>query len=81
VTLNVLFFAQARDRAGISRIALELPAGSRVADALRAVREKYPALEPLWPHLAVALNGELAPADTMLSEGVELALLPPVSGG
>jgi molybdopterin synthase catalytic subunit len=81
VTLNVLFFAQARDRAGRSRLVLDLPAGSRVADAVRTLRESFPALEPLWPHLAIALDGRLAPGDAPLAEGAELALLPPVSGG
>lgn len=81
MTLSVLFFAQARERAGRSRLVLELPDGSRVADAIRAVRQACPDLEPLWPHLAVAVDGRLAPGDAPLVEGGELALLPPVSGG
>ena len=81
MTLTVLFFAQARDRAGCSRRALELPDGSRVADALAALRAAHPGLEPLVPHLAVAVNGELSAADAAIPAGAELALLPPVSGG
>jgi len=81
LTLKVLFFAQARDRAGCAERALELPDGSRVADALAALRAAHPALEPLVPHLAVAVNGELAAADTAIPMDAELALLPPVSGG
>ena len=60
MTLTVLFFAQARDRAGCASRALQLPEGSRVADALVALQAAHPALEPLVPHLAVAINGELA---------------------
>jgi molybdopterin synthase catalytic subunit len=81
LNLTVLFFAQARDRAGVAERALELPAGARVADALAALRVAHPALEPLVPHLAVAVNGELSPPETPLRDGAELALLPPVSGG
>ena len=81
MTLTVLFFAQARDRTGCARCALELPDGSHVADALAALRAAHPQLEPLLPHLAVAVNGELAPAHTTIPAGAELALLPPVSGG
>ncbi len=81
MTLTVLFFAQARDRAGCARAAIELPEGSRVADALAALQSAHPALEPLVPHLAVALNGVLARADAAIPHGAELALLPPVSGG
>ena len=79
--ITVLLFAQARDRAGHSRIELALPAGSSVATALETVRREHPALEPLWPHLAVALDGALAPGDVPLRDGAEVALLPPVSGG
>lgn len=81
MTVNVLFFAQARERAGRSRATLELPDGSRVADALAAIRSAHPALDPLWPHLAIALDGHLAAGDAPLTAGAELALLPPVSGG
>ncbi|HEY2954691.1 MAG TPA: MoaD/ThiS family protein [Candidatus Eisenbacteria bacterium] len=79
--IKVLYFAQARERAGRPSAPLELPEGSRVADALTAIRRSTPALDPLWPHLAVAVDGALAPADQALREGAELALLPPVSGG
>lgn len=79
--LQVLFFAQARERAGCAEAPLELPAGSRVRDALRLLGERHPALEPLRAHLAVAVNGTLARADDAIPDGAELALLPPVSGG
>jgi len=81
VNVTVLFFAQARERAGRPSLALELPEGSRVADALAAVGRAHPGLEPLWPHLAVAVDGQLSGADAPLRAGAELALLPPVSGG
>jgi len=81
LTLTVLFFAQARDRAGCARRSLELPEGSRVADALAALRAAHPALEPLVPHLAIAVNGELVTSHAAIPSGAELALLPPVSGG
>lgn len=35
----------------------------------------------MWRSLAVAVNREYAPVDTVLREGDEVALLPPVSGG
>jgi MoaE-MoaD fusion protein len=42
---------------------------------------RYPTLGELWPRLAVAVDGELAEEEALLSEGAEVALLPPVSGG
>ena len=77
----MLFFAQARERAGRSSAELELPEQSRVSDALEAIGREHPSLRALWPHLAVAVDGELAPPDARLGPGAELALLPPVSGG
>ena len=80
--VTVLFFAQARERAERDSLRLELPEGSRVADALAAIRRAHPRLDPLWPHLAVAVDGRLSTGDaTLLRDGAELALLPPVSGG
>lgn len=81
MTITVLLFAQARERAGARALALELPEGSRVADALEAAVRARPALAPLVPHLAVALDGVLVRGDTTLTPGGEVALLPPVSGG
>ena len=81
MTLSVLLFAHTRERVGRSHLTLELPSGSRVSDAVAALRRAHPALEPLWPHLAIALNGEITRLDAPLPDGAELALLPPVSGG
>lgn len=79
--VQVRLFAQARERVGSGSAALELPAGSRVSDALAALERVHPALAELGPHLAVAVDGTLARAGDPLSDGCELALLPPVSGG
>ena len=81
IRVAVLLFAQARERAGAGRLELELPAGSRVDTAIAELQRLHPALEPLWPHLAVAVDGRLTRRDAPLAAGAELALLPPVSGG
>ena len=81
MTVSVLFFAQARDRAGCSECVLELPEDSRISDALARILGAYPGLAPLAPHLAIAMDGELVPQDTPVRAGAELAMLPPVSGG
>ena len=79
--IDVKLFAQARERVGSADAKLELPAGSRVADALASLERAYPALAELRPHLAVAVDGTLARGDDPLPGDCELALLPPVSGG
>lgn len=79
--IDVKLFAQARERVGRGSASLELPDGSRIADALTALERAYPGLAELRPHLAVAIDGSLARADDALTKDCELALLPPVSGG
>jgi molybdopterin converting factor small subunit len=79
--IEVRLFAQARERVGAGQTRVEVPAGSCVADALTVLGRAYPALAELRPHLAVAVDGVLARAGDTLSDGCELALLPPVSGG
>jgi molybdopterin converting factor small subunit len=79
--IEVKLFAQARERVGSGVARLELPAGSRIDDALDALERVHPSLAELRPHLAVALDGALAGRADVLADGSELALLPPVSGG
>ena len=79
--IEVVAFAQAREALGSGRVPLTLPAGSRIADALAALVTAHPALAPHTTHLAVAIDRRLARREQALTDGCELALLPPVSGG
>lgn len=79
--IRLLAFASAGDAVGRETAEVELPAGARVADLKDHLSSRYPELVPLWPRLAVAVEGELAGEETPLADGVEVALLPPVSGG
>lgn len=81
VKIQLLAFASAGDAVGGSRREIILPEGSTVADLRVHLNRLHPALEPLWPRLAIAVDGELAEPRTSLPDGAEVALLPPVSGG
>lgn len=74
--VTVRLFAMLRERAGAPEVVLQLPGGSRVADALEALGAVADGLP-----LVMAVNREYAPKDQVLNEGDELALIPPVSGG
>ena len=80
--VEVRLFAVFRERAGRERLALELPEGATVAEALRALGRR-PELEQLIAAMPVraALNREYVDEDARLEPGDELALIPPVSGG
>ena len=79
--ITVLYFAAARERAGVQREALEVPEGARVQEVLRRLSERHPGLAPLLPHLRVAVNQEFVDTSAEVPAGAELALIPPVSGG
>ena len=79
--LRILAFASASDALGAAESFFELAPGSSVDDLKRALLARHPALAALLPRLAVAVDGEFAGGDRELSEGAEVALLPPVSGG
>ncbi len=79
--VHLLAFASAGDALGATEMELELPEGSRVSDLRDRLDRDHPKLGPLWPRLAVAVDGQIAGPDAPLTDGVEVALLPPVSGG
>lgn len=79
--IHLLAFASAGDALGAGEMDLEMPDGSRVADLRERLDRDHPKLAPLWPRLAVAVDGRVVTPDAPLADGAEVALLPPVSGG
>ena len=79
--ITVLFFAGLKDRAGVSKISVQVAEGATVADAIKVAQA---ASETDWTVPSVimtAVNEEYADRDLKLADGDELALIPPVSGG
>jgi molybdopterin converting factor subunit 1 len=81
MTIVVRLFAAARELAGRSEAAVELPAGATVGDLRRELERQVPALAALAQRSLVAVNAEYAGEESRLSAGDEVALIPPVSGG
>jgi molybdopterin synthase catalytic subunit len=79
--IAVRLFALLREKAGTDTIALELPERASTAQALEALQGQYPVLVPYLPRVRLALQMNFLDTDTVLHEGDELALIPPVSGG
>jgi molybdopterin converting factor subunit 1 len=79
--MRVLFFARARDLAGVSGVEMAMPAGTTVGDLRRRLAADYPRLAGLLPDCAIAVDEELAGDDRGVSAAAEVAVLPPVSGG
>jgi molybdopterin converting factor subunit 1 len=81
MTITVKLFAVLRDAAGTPEVPLSLPDGATAADAGEAIASRFPAVAPRLRAVAYAVNRNYAPAATVLKDGDELALIPPVSGG
>ena len=79
--IKIKLFAILRDRAGVSELELELPSNATAASAGATLITRLPALQSAMGSVAYAVNREYAPATTVLNDGDELALIPPVSGG
>ncbi|HAI21228.1 MAG TPA: molybdopterin converting factor [Clostridiales bacterium UBA8153] len=74
-------FASLADAACVRELRLELPAGS-TGHALKAeLARLYPALGRLAAGSVLAINRAYSGDGTVLVEGDEVALIPPVSGG
>jgi MoaE-MoaD fusion protein len=81
ITVRVLFFGAACDAAGQREIDFPLPQETKSADAFERIIDAYPALRRFGRSLLFAVNEEYSAADRIISNGDELAVFPPVSGG
>ncbi|XP_003373083.1 molybdopterin converting factor, subunits 1/2 [Trichinella spiralis] len=89
--VQILFFAQARELTGLSSCSLELekPLFHQSvrpmygADLKALIVEKFPSLRPIASTLLIAVNSDYVRFDdeVHLFQGVEVAVIPPVSGG
>jgi sulfur-carrier protein len=87
LTVTVLYFAALREALGINREVIELPAS---VSTIAALTEHLSARGSIWQDalltgktkgLRCAVNQEVCGFDTKLSNGVEIAFFPPVTGG
>src|SRR5882672_9204423 len=81
IRVNVLFFGAARDATGTDEAQLTLNPPHDSHNALEQVLNTYPALRRFGKSLLFAVNQEYAGPDREISDGDELAIFPPVSGG
>lgn len=80
MSINVLLFASYADALGAPSISVDIPTEATVADVLTAIRLR-PGAGVLPARPLVAVNQKYAKASTRVTEGDEVALIPPVAGG
>jgi len=79
MTIEVRVFAALRELAGTSRLEASGRTVGEVSDALAAVQgERFAKIAAVSTFV---VNGDRATRDTVLADGDEVAILPPVSGG
>ena len=81
VRVTIRLFARLREIAGSGELAREVPNPADAQAAWEALTQEFPALEQYRPVISCAVNEQYAKFDTPLTEGDEVAFLPPVSGG
>jgi len=79
--VRVLYFAAARDAAGVMREELPAPGFPSVAALRAAMVARHPALARVLPRCRIALDQELAGEEAAVRDGAEAAVIPPVAGG
>lgn len=79
--ITVRLFARLRDIAGAADLSRDAPAGATVADVWRALVAEFPEMARYESSISSAVNADYARMTAAVSDGDEIAFLPPVSGG
>jgi MoaE-MoaD fusion protein len=80
IAVRARYFARLRELAGTEIEVVQVSVGASLSDAYEAARAKHPAL-PERGSVRGAVNQEFAEWDAKISNGDEVAFIPPVSGG
>lgn len=79
--VKVLLFAQAKQIAGVDSIEVEVGDTAKVSDLKSALATAQPELASLLSRSNIALDQKYATDEDELLADVEVAMIPPVSGG
>jgi molybdopterin converting factor subunit 1 len=79
--VTVRLFARLRDLAGQGELVRDVPPEATVAAVWQDLVRDYPPFADYQPSISCAVNAEYAKFRTPVSDGDEVAFLPPVSGG
>ena len=81
MNVQVQLFAVARQLAGRETVAVSLSEPATIGRLRQALREQFPALAAVLPHVMFAVNAEYADDEAIIPLGAAVACIPPVSGG
>jgi MoaE-MoaD fusion protein len=81
VRVKVLFFGMLRDIVGRAEDSVEVADGSRLESVFEHYARQFPKLDTLKSSIVLASNQQFRERSAAVSDGDEIAFLPPVSGG
>lgn len=81
LSVRCRFFARYAEMVGCDTYPLAVPRGATVADAVATLRERLQGAAGLPIDPLVAVNREHSRSDRVLTDGDEVAFLPPLAGG
>ena len=79
--VTVRLFARLRDIVGASELRRDVLAPASVTTVWDQLVTEFPALSAYAGSISVAVNADYARMDAPVTDGDEVAFLPPVSGG
>jgi sulfur-carrier protein len=80
-SITVKLFAAYQEAYGKPEVVLEVASGLTVAEVGDRIRTPFPALHPLAAVTRYGINLVFVEPDTIVKDGDEVVLIPPVSGG
>ena len=81
ITVTVKLFAAYQEAYGVPELVLEFPPETPVAAVLDRLEALHPELSQLRDVTRFGVNLQFVEPDTILQDGDEVVLIPPVSGG
>ena len=81
VTVKVKLFAAYQEAYNVSELTLEFPNHTPVSSLLNYLLDQHPELEQWREVTRFGINLQFAEPDTLMRDGDEVVLIPPVSGG
>jgi molybdopterin synthase sulfur carrier subunit len=81
LTVTVKLFAAYQEAYGVPELILEFPPKTPVVALLERLISEYPELNQWRDLTRFGINLEFVEPDTLLQDGDEVVLIPPVSGG
>ena len=79
--MTIRLFARLRELVGAGELDREVPMGATVRTVWDDLVRDFPQIAPYAESMSCAVNIEYARMTTAVSDGDEVAFLPPVSGG